>query len=213
MNLKQLGSKGGFIYISREKAGMLESNKLKYTFQAEQTNSLKTSQIKVVNNKNKSDSILVTGLTKGDNVVVYSSANKKFASIKASSSTATLSVKQLGTKTGDICVSVMREGLKESTKVKMTFSAEQSNALKTSQIKTVNNKGKSDLIEVTGIEKGDTIIVYNSANKQMASTKATSTKAKLSLKQLSSKSGYIWVSVKKADLAESAKIKVSYRAE
>ncbi|MEH7073885.1 hypothetical protein [Neobacillus drentensis] len=213
LNLEQLGAISGSIYISRQQAGMLESQLLKISYQAEQSSVLKSSQLKVTNNQSKDDLIEVSNVSKGDIIYVYNSANNRVAYIKSNTSKAVLSIKQLGSKSGYVWVSIMKEGLNESTKLKVAFGAEPSLSLKTSQVKVANNQKISDVIQVTGISKSDTIYVYNSANNRLASLKATSSKANLFIKQLGSRSGYVWVSIVKEGLKESSKLKIAFGAE
>lgn len=183
----------------------------------EQTDPLKTSNIKIANYKGKKDTIKVSRLAKGDSIKVYNSKSKgkMIASKKATSSSVTLSVKQLGKKSGKVYITVTKKGMKESKRLAVSYSGEQSDTLKKSNIKIKNNKGKKDTIKVSRLSKGDKIKVYNtkSKGKRIASRKATSSNVTLSVKQLGKKSGKVYITVTKKGMKESKRLAVSYKAE
>jgi hypothetical protein len=213
-NIKQLSVKSGSIFISRQQKGLLESTKLRVNYSAEPSLSLNTSQIKIANNKMKSDTISVSGIAKGDIVRIYDGTGKKLlVTLTSGGSTVTVNIKQLSEKSGSILISKQQKGLLVSPVIRVNYLAEPSLALKTSQIKITNNKKKSDTVSVSGITKGDTIYVYNKATKRITSKKATASKMTISIKQLGSKSSYLWVSIAKNGLNESPKVKVSFKAE
>jgi hypothetical protein len=89
----------------------------------EQSPALKPSQIKIVNNKGKADTITVSGLTKGDKIQVYntSSKGKLLASKTSTGSTVTLSIKQPGTKSGKIYITLTRKGMTESNRIAVSY--------------------------------------------------------------------------------------------
>lgn len=119
------------------------------------SNSVKTSSVKVINNKSKSDSVSVSGLAKGDVVKVYNASSKGtlLATKTSTGSSALLSIKQLGTKSGKVYVTVTKTGYTESNRVAVTFAGEQANALASSQVKITNNKKKNDSIYVSKLKK------------------------------------------------------------
>ncbi|MFS0763262.1 hypothetical protein [Peribacillus phoenicis] len=124
-NIKQLGKNAGFIYVSNIRSGMLESSRVKVSFKAEpKTPKPSVSNITVKNNKGKSDSVIVKGLKKSDVVKLYSSSGKYLSKKTSTSSSATITVKQLGKGSGSVYVTVTRPGMNESDKVKKTFKAE-----------------------------------------------------------------------------------------
>ncbi|MFF2455329.1 hypothetical protein [Peribacillus simplex] len=124
-SIKQLGKNAGFIYVSNTKSGMLESSRVKVSFKAEpKTPKPSASNIMIKNNKGKSDTVIVKGLKKSDVVKLYSSSGKYLSSKTSTSSSATLTVKQLGKGSGSVYVTVTRPGMNESDKVKKTFKAE-----------------------------------------------------------------------------------------
>ncbi|MBS4218977.1 hypothetical protein KHA96_11685 [Bacillus sp. FJAT-49711] len=84
----------------------------------EKTDTLKTKPVKITNNKGKSDTIAVGDLVKGDVVKVYNASSKgKFlASTTSKGKSATLTVKQLGLKSGKIYISIKRANQLESAR-------------------------------------------------------------------------------------------------
>jgi CTP-dependent riboflavin kinase len=92
------------------------------------TKSLNASQIKVTNNKGKADTVKVSGIAKGDTIKVYSASSKGklLASKKATGTSTTLSIKQLGQKSGKVYVSVTSPNLKESNRRAVSYAAEKS---------------------------------------------------------------------------------------
>jgi hypothetical protein len=126
ISIKQLAKTSGKVYITSTSSGKAESKRLAITFGGEQSDSLKTSKIKITNNKKKSDSVKVSGVVKGDTVKVYnaSSKGKLLVSKKSKGSTVSLTIKQLGKKSGKVYVTVTKNGMQESKRVKVTFKAE-----------------------------------------------------------------------------------------
>lgn len=89
-----------------------------------------------------------------------------------------------------------------------------SSTLKTSQIKVVNYKSKSDVVTVSSLKAGDYIKVYNSKGTLLAtSKKATKSSISVSIKQLGKTKGTIYVTKTSTSSLESSKQKQSYRAE
>ncbi len=212
----QVWLKKGTYYIQIENSSDAYDKRYEFNVSMTQT-PLKTSQLKVINNKGKDDIVTVTGLKKGDNVKVYSSSTKGavLASKLSTGSAISLPVKQVGTKAGTIYVTVTRSGMIESKRVPVSFTGEQSDPLKISQVKVSNNKGKNDIVTVTGLVKGDNVKVYNSSIKGavLASKLSTTSSVSLSITQLGQKSGTIYVSVTHSGMKESNRVAVTYSAE
>ena len=126
LSVKQLSQKAGKVYVSITRSGLLGSSKTAISYKAEPSAPLKASQIKVKNNKGKSDTITVKSIKKGDTIKVYNKASggKLLVSKKSAGTSTTLSVKQLGKKAGSVYVSVTKSGLRESSKVKMSYKKE-----------------------------------------------------------------------------------------
>ncbi|KZE64102.1 hypothetical protein AWM68_13430 [Fictibacillus phosphorivorans] len=181
------------------------------------SNSVKTSNVKVINNKSKSDSISVSGLAKGDVVKVYNSSTKgtMLASKTSTGSSALLSIKQLGTKSGKVYVTVTKAGYTESNRVAVTFTGEQANALVSSQVKITNNKKKNDLIYVSKLKKSDVIKVYSASTggKLLATSTSKGTSLSISLKQLGTKAGTVYMTITPAGMKESTRTAIRYSKE
>jgi hypothetical protein len=178
---------------------------------------LKANQVKITNNKGKNDIITVTGLVKGDVIKAYNASSKGtlLASTTSTGTSATLSVKQLGIKSGKVYVTVTKSNLVESDRLAVSYQGEKSDVLKANQVKVTNNKGKNDTIVVNGLVKGDVVKVYNASSKGKLLTSATSkgTSVTLSVKQLGTKSGKVYVTVTKSNQLESDRLAVTYQGE
>jgi hypothetical protein len=111
-------------------------------------------------------------------------------------------------------VTVTQPGLTESKRVAVSFAGEQTNALKASQVKITNNKNKNDTIAVSSIKKGDVVKVYNADGKQLAKSEAAKgTSTSITIKQLGTKKGTVYLTVTSSGMKESHKTAVSYSAE
>jgi len=181
------------------------------------TSPLKSSQVKVVNNTGKNDTVTVSSIGTGDMVKVYSASKggKLLASKKSTGTKVSLSIKQLGVKTGKVYMTVTKSGIVESNRVGISYKGEKSKALKATQVKIANNKGKNDTITVSTIAKGDTIKVYSkgTGGKLLASKKSTGKTVTLSVKQLGKSSGKVYVTITKSQMTASNRVGISYKAE
>ncbi|MFB5282789.1 hypothetical protein [Peribacillus sp. Hz7] len=89
------------------------------------SSTLKTSQIKVVNNKKKSDVVTVSSLKAGDYIKVYNSKGTLLAtSKKATKTSVSVSIKQLGKSKGTVYVTKISSSSLESYKQKKSYRAE-----------------------------------------------------------------------------------------
>ncbi|MBY0158851.1 hypothetical protein MKY20_05975 [Cytobacillus sp. FSL W8-0315] len=108
---------------------------------------LASSKVTVTNNKGKKDSIRISGIKKGDVIKVYNaSAKGKLIAQKTSTGSAdTISVNQIGEKAGKIYVTVTSPSMTESKRTAVSFTGEQANPVKSSQVKlqTINQKKMS----------------------------------------------------------------------
>ncbi|MEH6908823.1 hypothetical protein [Neobacillus drentensis] len=177
---------------------------------------LKSSQVTIRNNKGKSDTVSVKGVTKGSRVKLYNSGGKLIGSWKAAGSTTILSVKQLGQTNGKIYISITRSGLKESKRVAVSYSGEQTNMLAAKQIKIYNNRKTSNVIYVSHLKKNDVIRVYSAAKRGKQWIKPVTAKGstlKLKIKQLGKKSGKVYVTVTRNGMLESSRFGVGFKSE
>lgn len=183
-----------------------------------QTPGLTSSKVTVTNNKGKKDSIRISGIKKGDVIKVYNASTKgKLIAQKTSTGSADIiSVNQIGEKAGKIYVTVTSPSMTESKRTAVSFTGEQTNAVKSSQVKITNNKSKKDVITVSKLKKGDVVKVYNASKggKLLAkSGKVTKTSAAISISQLGKKAGSVYITVQSEGMKESARVKVSYKGE
>lgn len=208
----QAGSKVKITLIAGRKRLNLPEKTVKQVI----TTPLKSSQVTIRNNKGKSDTISVKGVIKGVRVKLYNSGGKPIGSWKAAGTTTLLSVKQLGQTNGRIYISTIRSGLKESKRVAVSYSGEQTNILSAKQIKIYNNRKTSDVIYVSNLKKNDVIRVYSAAKRGKQWIKPVTAKGstlKLKIKQLGKKSGKVYVTVTRSGMLESSRFGVSFKSE
>jgi len=162
----------------------------------------------------KSDTVTVKGVKKGDTVRV-SRGSVVLATTTATSSTAKLSVKQLGKKAGKIAITAQAAGEQESVKKRIAFKAEPvSKAVSAKNVTITNKKGKAnDKVVVKGLKKGDVVKFYDTLGNGLGRVSATSSTATFKLKSLKAKGGKLVITRTEAGKNTSAKVKKSYQAE
>lgn len=218
--------KDGDIYDDWGTAGSGYYQRVYYFYAEQHTSGLKASDVQITNNKTgEKDKITIKNIKKNDIVNVYNKRNKVtyvadanslLVSGKSKGSTLTLYVNELGIDGGQVYVTVKRGKLKESFTRKVTFGKENvpiSRTLTESKIKIANNKGISDTIKVSGLSKGQQIIVYKSTGSKLATKTASGSSVTISIKQLSKKSGYVYLARVEKGKMISQKVKVIYKAE
>ncbi|RCX21066.1 hypothetical protein DFR58_101276 [Anaerobacterium chartisolvens] len=224
VTIPQLISPDGYVYISVTTKGKFESARTKKSFSDEPVSDApKTSKIVIVNNVGKSDTVNVSGLSSGDVVKIYDSYEEGTllgsAAVGSSKSDATVTVKQLGADGGYIYISVTEKSKLESERTKVYFSAEPvSNTVDGYNITVINNPaGKSDTVQVTGLAAGDIVKVYDLASDGTllgsATVASSKTEATVTIAQLGTGAGYVYVSITSSGKNESSRIKVNYSAE
>lgn len=124
--IKQVGAKGGALYVVVSKKGYSKSKATKVTFKAQPTPALAAKNVKVTNNKGKSDTIKFTGLKKGTTYTIYKDAKKKskITSFKATSTTKTITVNQLGKSAGKIYITAKAPGYTVSALTTVSYAKE-----------------------------------------------------------------------------------------
>ena len=202
---------------------MLESERIEANFTSEtKSNAPVDDNIIVTNNAGKSDTVFVTGLSDGDVVKVYDSASKGnlrgSATVAVSKTEATITISQLGTAAGSVYVSVTSTGMLESERTKTDFTAEsKSNAADVDNITVTNNVGKADTVQVTGISDGDVVKVYDSSSKGnllgSAAVTTYGTEATVTVTQLGTAAGSVYVSVTSVNQQESERTKTDFASE
>jgi len=105
---------------------MSESSRTAVSFLGEVSDAPKASNIKVVNNKNKADTVTVSGVSKGSVIKVYNAGSKGtlLGSKTSAGSSAVVSIKQLGKKSGKVYVSVTQTEQQESSRTAASYKAE-----------------------------------------------------------------------------------------
>lgn len=223
LTISQLGVDSGSIYISVTSSGLLESYRTQVIFPGENTSdSVSSDTVTITNNSSSADTIYVTGLASGDKVYVYnaSTGGKLLGSaiVASSSSSATITISQLGTSAGSVYISVLTPGIRESSRKKISYSAEtESTIVGRDNIVVTNNAGTSDTVYVSGVTEGDVIKVYNASSGGTLLGSATvasgSTEATVTISQLGTSAGTLYVTVTSKNSLESARISVDYTAE
>ncbi|WP_250620869.1 hypothetical protein [Bacillus subtilis] len=175
--MKQLGQTNGTLYISIKEPSLKESNRVSIRYQGEKSDVLKANQVKINNLKNKKDVITVSKIKKKDVIKVYSTNGKLLATSKpANSSSIKLYVKQVVAKSGKVYVTRSGDKMLESGKQAISFKGEPSAALKSNQIKIVNNKKKKDVVTISQLAKQDVVKIYHSSGKLIGKSRSTRSK-------------------------------------
>ncbi|WP_052476208.1 6-bladed beta-propeller [Cohnella kolymensis] len=161
------------------------------------------------------DTVSVSGLAAGDVVKVYDAAADGnllgSSTVGAGETSATVSILQLGTGSGTVYVSVTNLGKAESSRTAKTYGSEpvvQSTAPSASDVTVSNHTAPTpDTVSVSGLAAGDMVKVYDAAadgNLLGSSTVgAGETSATVSILQLGTGSGTVYVSVTNLGKAES----------
>lgn len=125
LTVKQVGQKAGNIYVVVRKSPYLQSSATKVSHLAERTPALSSNNV-VVNNTKKQDTIKLSGLKKGTTYIIYKNAKKKtkLTSFKASTTTKTITVKQLGVNEGKLYILAQSPGLRPSLLTTVHYSKE-----------------------------------------------------------------------------------------
>lgn len=224
ITLPELGDANGSLYLSRASKGKFESPRIKVDYTSEPSSEgVSSDQVTVTNNAGKADTVVVSELAAGDIVKVYSDAAGGSllgtATVASNNTQATVSISQLGSAAGSVYITVTTKGRTESGRIRAYYTAESvSDGLLEGNITVTNNpSGKADVVHVTGLNAGDVIKVYNAATagSLLGSGKVSSsgTEVDVSITQLGTEAGSIYLSVTSADRNESSRIKADYSAE
>lgn len=221
--ISQLGTDSGTAYISVTSSGKLESVRIGVSYLGElKSSSLDANSISITNNVGSSDTIYVSGLTAGTVVKVYSAASSGYllgsAVVATSKSDATVYIQQLGTAAGSVYISITQSGTQESSRTKADYSAEgSSTAPGVNNISITNNVGKADTVYISKLSAGDIVRIYNSASQgtllSSGTVASSSTDVTVSIPQLGTAAGSIYVSVSSPGKAESSRTQADYKAE
>ncbi|MCB2288863.1 hypothetical protein LGK97_03680 [Clostridium sp. CS001] len=222
--ISQLGATEGVVYLTVTNKGSKESLKTKMEYLAEPISTISNENtITILNNASMADTVTITGLLEGDLIKVYNleTAGKLLgtATVAKGKTEATVKITQITKEEGKVFVSVTSKGMLESARSEVSYVAEvATKKLTESSIAVTNNiAGTADTVKVTGLELGDVIKVYrdNKIITTLGKSTATGTSsvATISIAQLGTANGSIFVTVTSTGLGESERIEQTYVAE
>ncbi|SEO30647.1 hypothetical protein [Paenibacillus sp. OV219] len=221
---EDLGTVTGYVYVSVNKDGGLESARLKVAFGTDGSTALLASAITVTNNyTGNQDEVSVTGLTEGDVITLYAAASGGTAlatSSAVATAETTASIEQTDLLTvagGSVFVSVTKKDKKESTRTKQTYIAEpKSVALNAADVTVTNNAATgTDSVKVIGLNAGDTIRVYGASTggSVLGSGTPTNGTAQFTLPDLTAAGSMVYVSIQRSQEQESNRVAVAYQSQ
>ncbi len=223
ISITQLGAAAGNIYVALASDAKLESARTKVSYKAEvKSTAPSAAAVEITNNAGISDTVTVTGLSGGETIRVYdaSTGGNLLGSASASTydSSATVTIDQLGTSSGSVYITLAKKGYAESARVEVTYSAEpKSTASDSGSVVIQNNAGAADTVEINGLSVGDTVYVYNKASSGTllgsATASGSNTYVTVTIPQLGTAAGNVYISVKSKGKLESSRTEVPYAAE
>lgn len=221
ITVPQVGIGEGFVYVTVTSKGYLESERTKVPYKAEPVSAqLNPDNIVINNNAKSADTIYIPGLSGGDVIKIYNDSDKVLATKTVSSSAydATISVPQLGVDAGSVFITVTSKELAESGAVSVEFEGElASEKPNTGFITVTNNSGKADTVYITGLSPSDVVKIYNKGTKGsllgQATVNSSGNEATVSIPQLGSGEGTVYVSITNAGRNESSRVAVNYSSE
>ena len=219
VTITQLGTAAGTIYVSDTTIGKTESLRTAVTYLAEQASiSPNAGNITIVNNTGSAATVTVTGLEPSDVVKVYNVSQGgsalSSATVSANSTSLTISISSLGTAAGSLYITVTSTGMTESSRTKADYAA-QSVAPPIGNITIVNNTGIPCTVTVTGLSNNDLVHVYDASTGGTllgTASSAAGTQAIVTISQLTSGAGSVYVSVTSFGQTESARTQAAYIA-
>lgn len=225
ISIANLGTNAGKIYVSVKQTNKRESTRANKAYASEVSTALTSDSITIVNNYvGTNDTITVVGLSEGDTIKVYSASTGGnaigSAVVTAGSTGAVVSVDQIKSAglAGSAYISLTKYKKRESSRIAKPFGSEpKTNALSESAITIANNAGSADTVTVTGLAEGDIISVYGTATTSTvmgtAIVTANSANAVLSISQLGTGAGTLYITNKNTGKAESTRTSKAYSAE
>ncbi len=223
VTISQLGTGSGSVYVSVTIAECLESDRTQTSYAAEsQTTPLSADSVSVTNNSGESDTVTVTGLTSGDIVKIYDAATSGTllgtATVSTYGSSATVTIEQLGIVSRSIYVALTSKNKTESARTEVTYSAEAASAAPNADnITVVNNYLSASTVTVTDLVEDDIVNIYNAASEGTllgtGAVETYDTEVTISISQLSTSGGYIYVTVTSTGKTESERTAVTYSAK
>ncbi|TKI58597.1 hypothetical protein E8L90_26130 [Brevibacillus antibioticus] len=221
ITVAQLGGNAGTVYVSATEAGKQESSRTEKGYEGEgATTAPKSDEIEIVNNVGKADTVTIKA-AEGSVVKVYDAATAGkmlgTAKVAAGKTEVTVNITQLGGEAGSVYVTVTETGKLESERIEKAFEAEAvATTPKAGDITISNNAGKADTVTVTA-EEGTIVKVYDAATDGKLLGYATVAKGNsevtVSISQLGSEAGSVFISLTEAGKKESERLEKSYAAE
>lgn len=224
VNIPQLGKEKGKISVTVTATGCAESAPIKIDYNGELvTPKPEVGSITVINNSAPGDTITVTDLEEGAVVRVYRKDTAKVlgtATVAAGNREATVTVPQLGQGAGDLDITITNPEMAESDKVSVEYKVEvlpKAEELLPEDITVTNNAVIADTVRVDYLNAGDIIKVYDTAEKSklLGTAKVPAGKdfATVTIHQLGSELGKVYVTVTPAGSTESDVTEKGYDAE
>lgn len=164
-------------------------------------------------NKITPNSTSSTGKAQAGSTVIAKIGSKQLGKATADRS-GNFSIKMAKQKAGtSISFTAVDSVGRESAPTLIKVAYEVSPQLTSKQVKVTNNKGKNDTVTVSGLKKGDTIKLYTISGRILGKSTASGSSATISVKQLGTGSGKVYITLQQSGKLESAKITVNYSAE
>jgi hypothetical protein len=219
-----LSSKGGTVYVSLKSGTKAESSRVAVKYATEPVSKgLSASAITVANNSGtSSDTIVVTGLSSGDVVNLYSAATSGTAmatgTVASTDTSVSISTAQLVAKGGTVYVSVTNANKLESSRATVKYNTEYTTALAATSVKVDNKYGTaSDTVVVTGLVSGDVVNMYSATSGGTALASGTvgsgATSVSISTDKLVVAGGTVYVSLTNENKTESTRTAMKYISE
>ncbi|WP_046228507.1 S-layer homology domain-containing protein [Paenibacillus dauci] len=200
---------GGAVQVSTTYLG-IESNPVSVAYGAEIVPPIPASDITILNNEGNMDNVNIRNLVAGDLVTIYQS-NNVISTKKADTNgdiTAGLTLQPYG---GTLSFTREHSGL-ASVSTDVIYAAEPGPVLSASSISINNLTGNEDTIQVTGLQQGDMIRVYDANGTLLGSDISGSFSWVMLQVQLLSGGGEVSVQLTRNQM-DSNIVKVTYVAE
>jgi trimeric autotransporter adhesin len=231
-----LSANGGNVYLTLTSPTANESTRTTVPYAKEvAATAPDAAHITVLNKYLAADIITVTGLSTGDIVKVYSSLSGTImlgsGTETGGTATITLNAGVLSAGGGKIYISVTSVSANESSRTTFTYDSEKSTAPLASSVTVTNNyytesaagqdPGTEDTVAVSGVIDGDIITIYKAlAGTEKLAGPVTASGVNtvngtitITISQLGTKAGKLYVTVTKTDKAESTRTAITYTAE
>jgi hypothetical protein len=223
ISIGQLGREAGTVFLTITNRGKLESARTPFPFEGEMPSAaISASNITVRNNVNAAPTITVWGLNAGDIVTVYDAAvngrSLGKGTVDSFASSVTFNLLSLGSEKGSVFVTRKSAGLNESTRTEAKYDEQRpSTPIAAANVTIINNAIIPDIITVTGVMTNDTIKIYSTLGATDPIAEAVvpggTNTVNISVAQLGTGAGSVFVSVTHFEHSESPRTQVRYTAE